>query len=173
MGGVWHLEREAQAVDIDSLFCVWERTGVQPEAQLETPQQTEPLTMKERDRFHIPGHWAHIDEPHAKSAGFGDGLLRKPSTDAPIAMRRADDDRLELRLFMFDEETAEPDELALQHGDPEFRESRMGEVLIEFHSGVGPADGGIAVDVPMALRQRAPQVAAGIHISRCVLADDH
>jgi hypothetical protein len=51
------------------------------------------------------------DELHAESTGPGDGLLRKPSTDAPIAMRRADNNRLELRLLMFDEEIAEADEL--------------------------------------------------------------
>src|SRR5262245_1603554 len=103
MGASWHLEREVQAVDIHPLLWVRERTGVQPQGQLETPQQTEALTMKERDRFHVPGHRAHIDELHAESTGLGDGLLRKPSTDAPIAMRRADDDRLELRLLVFDE----------------------------------------------------------------------
>jgi len=96
--------------------------------------------MKERDRFHVPGHWAHIDEPHAESTGLGDGLLREPSTDASIAMGRVDDDGLELRLLMFDKETAEADELTVQHGDPELRESWMGAVLIEFQSGVGAAD---------------------------------
>jgi hypothetical protein len=129
--------------------------------------------MEKRDGLDVPGHRTHVDELHAESAGLCDGLLRKPSTDTPIAMRRADDDRLELRLLMFDEETAEPDELAVQHGDPKLRESWMGKVLIEFHSGVGAPDGGIAVDVPMALRQGAPQVAAGIDVSRCVLAEDH
>ena len=47
----------------------------------------------------------------------------------------------------------------------------MGEVLIEFDSGIGATDRWIAVDVAMALDKRTPKVAARFEVSLSVLSD--
>ncbi len=151
----------------------WAREGafVEPKTQPDMTQKTETLSMKEPNRLDVSGHWPYVDELHAQAARFRDGLLRKARTYPLSPMGRANDDWLEFRFPVFHEEPAEADHLAVDCGDPQFAETRMGEVLVELDSGIGTTDRRIAVDVAMALDKRTPEVATRFQVSRCVLTD--
>ena len=151
----------------------WAREGafVEPKTQPDMTQKTETLSMKEPNRLDVSGHWPYVDELHAQAARFRDGLLCKARTYPLSPMGRANDDWLEFRFPVFHEEPAEADHLAVDCGDPQFAETRMGEVLVELDSGIGTTDRRIAVDLAMVLDKRTPEVATRFQVSRCVLAD--
>ncbi len=96
--------------------------------------------MEEPNRLHVSSYWPHVDELHAQAARFCDGLKHKTRTYPLSPMGRANDDWLEFRFPVFHEEPAEADQLAVDCGDPQFTEIRMGEVLVELESGIGTAD---------------------------------
>src|SRR5262249_40869627 len=150
------LEGEAQPVNIDLVFLVGKDPCFQRQGKLEASEQAEPLPMKEFDRFDVARNRPDVDELLSKAPRLIDGLRRQLRTDTTVAMGRMNDDRLEFRLLRFHEKTAETDDLAIPNGDPELPESRMGEVLIELDTWINAADGRIAVDVSVALRQSAP-----------------
>ncbi len=151
----------------------WVREGafVEPKTQLDMTQKTEALSMEEPNRLDVSGYRPNVDELHAEAARFRDGLQRKTRTYPLSPMGRANDDWLEFRFPMFHEESADADHLAVDCGDPQFAETRMGEVLVELDSGIDTTDRRIAVDVAMALDKRTPEVATRFQVSRCVLTD--
>ena len=84
-------------------------------------------------------------------------------------MVRIYDDGLELRFLSLDEECAEPKSAIRVHCNPESMQLWMLEVCIELNPWIWSTQGWVRVEVAMALREAAPELATLIEILRLIL----
>jgi len=152
-------------VNLDSSARSERRRSFARRRQLETPEQPKALTVKEADRLQVSGNGSDVDVLGSETSGRGDRLPREERPNAETPMPGIHDDRLELRLVRAEQQSAQSKNLTRNLSNPDSTKLWVPEVRIELNAGVWATECWIVVDVAMALRQTAPELATALEVS--------